>query len=198
MLVVGTWAIEEPLLLAQMLSPEKYLDRFVNDLKDLKEQALTLDFLRQENEKMRKQINNEELYKILEFFSEEFAKTDTIDHNEYKLANYYKDRVLNKTQQFPDNSNIDGIWYPSVSSGYKNINIVFPPENIRGKLRFLWADLIWVVYFKDQRIIQFIPIENRAKIDEAGVIQWNTKTITDILSKSKNMVEKPLAYLSLG
>lgn len=173
MLAVGTWKIDHPMTFAQMTSPEDYFERFVKEI-NLDINKITIDSVRKQNEHLRKQIANDDEFQILEFFSEEFAKTDTIDHNEYKLANYYADRVFNRNPKFRIDGDIDGIWYPSVPSCYQETNIVMPPAKVHEKLKFLWADIIWVVHTKKTGHTQFLPIQKRAKVNDKGEIEWRS------------------------
>jgi len=177
LLAVGVWKIEQPMTFAQMSSPEKYFERFINEVNTLDLKKVTIEKVRKNNQYLKEQIGNEEEFKILEFFSEEFAKTDTIDHNQYKLSNYFADRAFNRNRKFSFELDIDGIWYPSVPSAYQEANIVIPPKIVEEKLKFLWADIIWVVHFKESGQTQFNPIEQRAKVNENGIIEWTTKRL---------------------
>lgn len=177
MLAVSVWKIEKPMTFVQMTSPEKYFERFINEVSTSDLKKVTIDSVRKQNQHLREQVGNEEEFKILEFFSEEFAKTDTTDHNEYKLANYFADRVFNRNPKFRIEGEVDGIWYPSVPSSYQETNIVMPPHKVASNLKFLWADIIWVVHFKESGQTQFNPIEQKAKVNDKGVIEWRSKQI---------------------
>lgn len=170
---IGVWKIESPLVFARMTSPENHFKEFLEleEIKKLELNKITIDTIKTQNEQLRKQVGNDEEFSILEFFSEEFAKTNTQDHNEYKLSNYYADRVFNRNKNFNTKIDIDGIIYPSVPSSYQELNLVIPPHIVDTKLKFLWCDLIWVVLNKN-RGAQFIPIEHRAKVNEKGIIEW--------------------------
>lgn len=176
-LIVGTWLVTKPMELAQMVSSEKYFSSFLEEAKSLNLKKVTLETIKEQNEYLRKQLNDDEAYNVLSFFSDEFAKTDTIDHNEYKLSNYYADRILSRNRRYKMEGNVDGIWYPSVPSSYQEINFVIPPKTVNDKLRFLSASIIWVIYSEDTNNIQFIPIEQRATANTEGIIQWRTKKI---------------------
>lgn len=169
---IGIWKIESPLVLARMTSPEKYFSDFVEqeEIKRLNPKKVTLETVKAQNEKIRKEFTKSEDFEILEFFSDEFAKTDTQDHNEYKLSNYYADRIFNR-ERFDTKLQIDGIMYPSVPSCYQEQNLVLPPAIVDAKLKFLWSDLIWVTLSKNHGA-QFIPVEQRALINEKGLIEW--------------------------
>lgn len=176
-LVVGTWLIEQPMTLAHMACSEKYFESFSEEAKSLNLKKVTLETIKKQNEHLRTLFDNDEDYQILSFFSDEFAKINTLDHNEHKISNYYADRIFNRIDGFKMQGEVDGIWYPSVPSSYQEINFVLPPSKVQEKLKFLWADIIWVAYSSDTKQIQFIPLEQRAHANEQGVIQWRTKSI---------------------
>lgn len=177
-LVVGTWKIEKPMTLARMTCSESHFTSFWEEVKALNLKKVTIETIKAHNDHIRKIINSEEDYQILSFLSDEFAKTNTIDHNEHKISNYYADRLFNRISQFHMQGDVHGIYYPSIPSSYQEMNLALPPAIVDEKLKFLWADIIWVVYWPENGDIQFIPLEQRAKADAYGVIQWNTK-ITD-------------------
>lgn len=171
---IGVWKIESPLVFARMTSPENHFKDFLEleEIKNLELKKITIETIKEQNEQLRKQLANDEEFGVLEFFSEEFAKTKTQDHNEYKLSNYYADRVFNRNKSFDTKLEIDGIIYPSVPSSYQELNLAIPPNVVDTKLKFLWCDLIWVVLNKNKGA-QFIPIEHRAKVNDKGIIEWN-------------------------
>ena len=78
MLAVGVWKIEKPMTFVQMTSPEVYFGRFINEIKmkDLDLPIVNFETIKTQNKHIREQIGNEEEFKILEFFSEEFAKIE--------------------------------------------------------------------------------------------------------------------------
>ncbi len=174
-IVVGTWLIEKSMTFAHMTCSEKYFASFLKQANKLNLKRVTLESIRRQNDHTRQLIGNEEDYEILNFFSDEFAKLDTTDHNEHKISNYYADRMFNRIPGFKMQGDIDGIWYPSVPSSYQETNIVLPPNKAEENLKFLWADLIWVSYSSDQ--IQFIPLEQRVHANDEGVILWDTQKI---------------------
>lgn len=82
LLNVGTWKIEKPMSLARMISPEKYFEKFIEEVKSLNLKKVTIEVVRKQNEEIRKLLRDEEEFRILEFFSEEFAKTEIKNHND--------------------------------------------------------------------------------------------------------------------
>lgn len=168
---VGIWKIETSLVLARMPIPENDFATFLNKMKMLNLEQITLDEVQKQNAELRGAFSNEEHFKILEFFAEEFAKIKMDDNNGYKLSNYYADRVFNRNSNFDTNLSIDGIMYPSVPSSYQELNIVLPPSIVDSKLRFLWSDFVWVTINK-KRGVRFNTIEQRAKVNDKGVIEW--------------------------
>jgi RES domain len=172
LLDVGVWKIEKPMTIARMISPEKYFERFIEEVKGLDLKKVTIETIRKQNEELKIQINNEEEFKILEFFSEEFAKTNIIDHSEYKISNYYADRIFNRNPKFNIEEHIDGIWYPSVPSSFQEINFALLPATVELKLKFLWCNNVWIIFNADKGDIQFITIEQKAKVIDNGIIDW--------------------------
>jgi RES domain len=169
---LGVWKINSPMKLARMISPERYFNDFIEneEIKKMNLKKITLEIVKSQNEKLKSTLSTEEEFEILEFFSQEFAKTNTQDHNEYKISNYYADRVFNRNINFYLKEDIDGILYPSVPSCYQELNLALPPVVVDNKLKFLWCDLIWVVLSKKDGA-QFIPIGNRIKLDETGLLK---------------------------
>jgi len=168
-IAVGVWHIEKPLALAQMISPIKYLNT-LNNTETITAQKK--ENIIANNEYIRKLISNEEQYKIWNFFSEEFAKNEITNHNDYKLSNYFADRVFNKNKQFNIKTNIDGVYYPSVASNYQETNIVLLPKIVNTKLKFLWANMIWVSYLENENKIVFSYLVQNAKAIN-NKIEWN-------------------------
>lgn len=172
-LVVGIWKIVQPLTLVQMISPERYFERFCDQI-SFNADKLTIDIVRQQNSWLENKINDKEQYEILKFFSEEFAKTDTKNHKEYMITNYFADRIFNRNPLFTVEDDIDGIWYPSVVSGYQETNLVFPPDKVDKKLEFQSANTFWCIYDKKYGGISLNPIEQGAKVNTQGEIKWKT------------------------
>lgn len=172
MLAVSVWKIERPMKFVQMISPEKYFQSFIEEYMSLDLSKVKIETVRKQNQILREQIGDEYDFRLLEFFSEEFAKTNTIDHNEYKISNYFADRVFNRNPKFRCHEDFDGIWYPSVPSGYQETNIVLPPSKVDEKLKFLWADIVWAIYSPKTGKIEFHTIQPRAKVNASGEMEW--------------------------
>lgn len=172
LLNVGTWKIEKPMTLVRMTSPEKYFEKFIEEAKSLNLRKVTLETVGKQNAEINKILKGEEDIKILQFFSEEFAKTEIKSHNDYKLSNYYADRIFDRNPKFKLNEKVDGIWYQSVSSSFQEINLALLPETVDTKLKFLWCDTIWVIFNPEKGNIEFIPIKQRAKANDKGLIEW--------------------------
>lgn len=168
---VGVWKITNPLVLARLPIPEDHFSEFLGEMEMLKLEKITLDVVKRQNDSLRKILKNEEEYKLLEFFAEEFARFKMTDANGYKLSNYYADRVFNRNSKFDTKISIDGIMYPSVPSSYQEVNIVMPPDVADQKLKFLWCDFVWVTVSKS-RGAQFNTIEERAMVNDKGIIEW--------------------------
>lgn len=168
---VGVWKIISPLVLARLPIPEEHFSEFFREMEMLKLEKITLDVVKNQNANLRSALNNEEEFKLLEFFAEEFARIKMKDNNGYKLSNYYADRAFNRNPKFDTKISIDGIMYPSVPSSYQELNIVMPPDIVDQKLKFLWCDLVWVTIRKDQGT-QFNTIEERAVVNDKGIIEW--------------------------
>lgn len=175
-LTVGAWKIEKPLVLNWMTHSEKYFETFRGNLKGLTLKNHSIETVRANNSKI-KELFDEKSFKILEFFSDEFAKVDIHKDTDYMLSNYYADRVFDRNPKFRMQGKIDGIVYPSVPTVYDYDNFVFPPEVVEDKLKFLWGFDMWVPYDSRTGNMSFIPIKQHIKIDSEGKFNWKQKLI---------------------
>lgn len=172
-LTVGAWKIEQPLVLNRMNYSERYFESFRTELKSLELKKQSIEKVRALNEHIKQQLNDEEGFRILDFFSDEFAKVDINTHTEYMLSNYYKDRVFDRNPKFKMQGTVDGIIYPSVPTAYEYDNLVFPPEVVKGKLKFLWAFDMWIPYDIKTGNMTFYPIKQHVKANDNGQFVWN-------------------------
>lgn len=172
MVSIGTWKFEQPLKLVQMPHSEKVWTEFYQTV-SFKSEKLTEEHIKEHNAELRKQINNDLAYEILELFGDAFAKFDIKDDSDYYLSNYYADRVFNRLNGFKVGEEIDGIIYPSVPNSYQENNIALKPSVIEDKLKFINAMQVWVVHHLDRGGGgEFIPIEQRVSADATGKLSW--------------------------
>lgn len=172
MLTVGVWKFETPLKLVQLPHSEKYFKEFYEEV-NFKSEKIQLEHIRASNEELRKQIGNDFDFEKLMFFADHFAKWNIKNDWEYKLSNYFVDRVLNRIPEFPIDEEIDGIIYPSIALSYQEKNLVLKPEVAENKLKFIDAMQVWFVSFMETGGgAQFIPIEQRVKVDNKGNLLW--------------------------
>ncbi|WP_068475865.1 RES domain-containing protein [Saccharicrinis aurantiacus] len=170
-LVVGVWKINKPMSFAQMVSPESHFEEFIKDFQ-FSQNKVNIDSVRKYNSWLKRALNDEEQFKILEFFSEEFAKTDIKNGNDYMLTNYYKDRVLNRNSKYKLAEELDGIWYQSVVSSYQETNVAIPPNVVDEKLEFLWADTLWCIHEAKSKRISLNPMQQRAHVGDENILNW--------------------------
>jgi len=178
MMTVGVWKINNAITLAHVVHSEKYFESLRKEFKDLNFKKVTLETVKKVNQHMKQLLdNNEEAFSISEFFAEEFAKANTLDHREYMLSNYYIDRVFNRNPRYNVKEKVDGIWYPSIPSAYDETNIALLPDVVDKKMQFIHAHNMWVVFFEGINKIEFIPIEQNIKADQEGRLQWRSQKI---------------------
>ena len=172
---MGTWKVNEPLALAQIaFSPQKlhelkhfnpslYEER-IKFTKDWYTHALT-EFEKDPTTDCSIDYTKE----LLEFFSDEFGKTNIDSGRDYILSNYYAECVFK--QVYLDNpTTIDGIIYPSVKYSYQEYNIVLHPRAM-SKISFLNASQIWMTYDKQTMQMNCTPLETCGS-DKLGNLQW--------------------------
>ncbi len=171
MLTMGVWEVLEDLTLTQMIHSEKYFSEFREKVKNLEAIKISPEYVKEVNEKTFQMIGDGIEYEILKFFSDEFAKTDTHNDYEYKLSNYYADRVFDRIRAFNLGEKIDGIMYPSIAAIYDEYNIVMPPETVDKKLKFLEAIDMWIIWREKENRIDFKQIGRRSP-DKEGRLNW--------------------------
>lgn len=172
----GAWRVAAPLVLAQIaFSPKKLLEiRHLNP--DLYEErlAFTKDWYEHTTKDFEDNplegLSLEYTVKLLEFFSDEFAKTDIASDRDYILSNFYAESVFEQTY-LADGTPIDGMIYPSVKYSYQEFNVVLHPRAMQ-KLTFTGATLVWVTHDGRTKQTQFTPLE-RCSSDAEGNLKWN-------------------------
>jgi hypothetical protein len=173
MLTVGVWKFETPLKLVQLPLSEHFFAAFYK-MVNFKSEKINIAEIQSINQKLKNEVGNNIDFEKLMFFADCFAKWNIKNDYEYMLSNYFVDRVLNRIPEFPLEEDIDGIIYPSVALSYQEKNIVLKPEVVKNKLRFLDAMQVWFINnSKTGGGAQFIPIDQRVKVDSKGTIQWN-------------------------
>lgn len=172
MLTVGAWKFETPLKLVQMPHSEKYFKLFY-DTVQVKSESIQLEHVQQLNAEARKQFETDIEFEVLQFFADEFGKFSTENGYEYKLSNYYADRIFNRIRGYEMEEEIDGIIYPSIALSYQHKNIVLKPEVVKNKMKFINAMQVWLVSFAGRGGgAQFIPIKQKIHADSDGKLLW--------------------------
>lgn len=172
MLTVGVWKFETPLSLVQIPHSEKYFKLFYESVQ-YKSERIQLEHIQKANAEERNKFEHDIEFEVLQFFADEFGKFNTENDYEYKLSNYYADRVFNRIKGYEMEIDVDGILYPSIALSYQHKNIVLKPEVVRNKMKFINAMQIWLVSFADRGGgAKFIPIKQHIKADEEGKILW--------------------------
>lgn len=172
----GAWKVVAPLMLAQIaFSPRRLLEiRHLNP--EFYEERLTFakewyeHTIKGFEENPIEDFSLDYTIRLLEFFSDEFAKTNIESGRDYILSNFYAESVFDQTH-LEDGIKIDGIVYPSVKFGYQEFNIVLHPRAME-KLRFAGATLVWVVHNGQTMQTQYNPMETSFS-DVEGNIKWN-------------------------
>ena len=147
---------------------KKYFKLFY-DTVQFKSESIQLENVQNSNAEARKQFETDIEFEVLQFFADEFGKFSTENDNEYKLSNYYADRVFNRIKGYEMEEEVDGIIYPSIALSYQHKNIVLKPEVVKNKMKFINAMQVWLVSFADRGGgAQFIPIKQRINADKDG------------------------------
>lgn len=170
---VGMWKLKEDLMLAEML-------QVPSELIDLKKQVPEIDITEKDIEcaekcynKVKTQLDDEDRFKLLDFFSKEFAKTQIESNSDYMLSNYYADRILDRVEGYKmDKGKVDGILYPSVHTGYKYDNIVFEPSVVDEKLKFIGATKVRIVFINGEIIWDIKHGGGGVKVKDDGYLDW--------------------------
>lgn len=93
------------------------------------------------NEKIKDTDVNEDALALVEYMSEEIAKTSSKESDYFKIANfiYYILYINEKTKW------ADGIIYPSVEAAGEGFNLALKPEAVDKKMKFSVASLHYLV-----------------------------------------------------
>ncbi|MGV8878265.1 MAG: hypothetical protein ACOH2A_04455 [Sphingobacteriaceae bacterium] len=171
-LTVGTWAFRSPLTFVQMPRSLKYFSKFYEIIRH-QQTKITVHAITQANKKIYKDARNETDVKILSFFADEFAKFNLEGDCDYKLSNYYADRVFNSIKGCYTDP-VDGIIYPSIPNSYEKLNVALKPQVIKdGKLVFVDAMQVWVTDpMGKHNQTQFTPIIQNIDADVDGNLKW--------------------------
>lgn len=119
----------------------------------------------------------EQIEKVLEFFSDEFAKANIKNDADYKISAAYSYMVLNQR------NDIHGVTYPSVRTDYKANNIALFPESVE---QFL--ELENVGMFKITKKGKNSFMDNLAIATELGNLNSGFKW-TDLQGKTDEEIE---------
>jgi RES domain. len=172
MFTVGLWKFETPLILAELPHSEKNFKKFYETV-NFKPERIQLEHIQKANLESKIHYRNGIEFEIAIFFADEFARFDSEKEHNYKLSNYYTDRIFNRINGFELPFDIDGIIYPSVTQSYQHKNIVLKPEVVDKKLKFINAMQVWLVSHKETSGgAQFIPIRQHIKADKDGNLLW--------------------------
>lgn len=172
MLTVGIWAFKSPLTFVQMPRSLKYFNKFYENV-HYQPSKITGEIINQANKEIYKDLRHDTDVKILTFFADEFAKFNFDGDCDYKLSNYYADRVFNRLEGCYTDP-VDGIIYPSIPHSYEKLNIALKPEIIKnGKLVFVNAMQVWVTDPMGKHCqTQFTPIIQNVNADINGHLKW--------------------------
>ncbi len=176
---MGTWKLEDDLVLATLPKSEKYLKELMDALPELGIPDKDLEHARRFNVNLQKRLNNEEAFKCLMYFADHFAKTKTDNKKEYMLSNYFADRAFGRIKGFNELESskgskvvLDGIIYPSVPSGYNYSNIVMEPEVVAKKLKFMWASRVRFRWMRDGSW-DLLDGNQNVQTDKIGNFSWD-------------------------
>ena len=112
---VGKWMIKEDFEVVEIVFDKKTIER-IPEIKKAYEYHL-------ENLKRDFPDKIEEFSTVLEFFSNEFAKTDISSDNDYKISAVYTNMAI-------DNRGHNGVIYPSVRTEGQGRNVVLPISTV--------------------------------------------------------------------
>jgi len=177
---VGVWKIESPLIWAELPHSAKHFEAFWART-TFRSESIRVEHIEKWNKELVENIKKSEHYRgeidiqIMQFFAEEFAKFDIKSNSDYKLSNYYADRVFNRIKGFELQEDVDAIIYPSIASSYQHKNIVMRTGTATTKLKFQYALDIWMPIHKGENGgIQFIPLKQFVRADGEGKLDWST------------------------
>ncbi|WP_416440038.1 hypothetical protein ACH3O9_10190 [Leeuwenhoekiella sp. A16] len=125
MMTLGKWEIKKPLKVVDLVFNKNNIEN-IEDIQFSHEDA-------------RKTIaenfpdNTVQIELILEFFSDEFAKIDIKNNNDYKISCIYSQMALNQ--------GVDGIAYPSVRTKAMGYNIALTPLSVDSSLQMTKASM---------------------------------------------------------
>jgi hypothetical protein len=174
LLSVGVWKFEHPLKLVQLPYSLKYIEELYKQISFDEPEGLISE-INKSNLDIKNSLKNDEAYENLMFFADQFAKWDIKNDYEYKLSNYFSDRVFNRLENCPIDEEIDGIIYPSTIFSFQEKNIVLKPEVIENKLSFVEAMQVWFINdLGSKEKAQFIPIQQRIRVNDEGKLLWNS------------------------
>jgi hypothetical protein len=176
-ITMGIWAIKEPLILADVVfSKSKLLEyrhideeRYDNLIKFTDDwYEYTLKLIRSNS---IYPLSEDYSFELLNFFGDEFGKTNIKTTNDYILSNYFCDVIFNHSKI--DDKFIDGIIYPSVKFSYQDYNIVIHPRAMH-KLDFSSASFLWIINNGTLNCdsIHFSEMETAFTTDKEN-IKWN-------------------------
>jgi hypothetical protein len=169
LITVGVWEFTSHLTLARIPYSEKYFLE-LHKIMPHDSSILGLETIKTINKKLKDDFGSDIGFDILTFFADECSKFNKVEDFNYKLSNYYSDRIFNKINEYQLSEKIDGIRYPSVVLSYEEDNIVFTPDVIESKLKFINAFEVWMV--TGDRI-NFYPTRKRATTDNLGNLVWS-------------------------
>jgi len=149
-LTISAWVVNEDLRLALLFSP--YDKRRSLEVQKSSEERFLIG--PGENE-----IDNKSSNLILDFFSNEFARTDIKHHLEYLYSAYYAFEVFQEAPNNPPNKKYDGLQYVSVANDYKGENLALSKDAFEKKIQFLGANFCYT----------FNTFENKLDGDKDGI-----------------------------
>jgi RES domain len=129
-MTVSKWEVKKNMRLAEMVFKK---DRIASTPEIEKAYNFHLNAFRKNMPEEDVQM----LISILEFYSEEFAKSEIISDTDYKISAAYAESAF-------EIGNVQGIIYPSVRTDYEGSNVALLPKTVDEHLQFEEALIIHV------------------------------------------------------
>lgn len=113
---LSRWIVQEEMIIAEIVFSDEAIANNPDIYRSFQNQY----------KQIMKYENREFALKLLQFFSDEFARK-TLTHHDYKLSVAYSELIMYE-------KGLPGITYPSVKSGFQGQNIVLRPDVVNDNL----------------------------------------------------------------
>jgi hypothetical protein len=138
-MTVGRWIVQEDFEVADIV----FSDSFKNNTHIEDKYNFWVEHLKGHK------ISEEDYYKLLKFFADEFSKTNINSHHDYKLSTVYTDFAIYA-------NDLNGVMYPSVRTDYKGTNVVLTDRAVE---KYLKLEKVCVFkYIVENRTSKLIPV----------------------------------------